>query len=68
MKVKISETFECLGQIPQIPRVNFETTSQFQILYHSSLSWRIFPLYYYISNITYFGEKELIKVQYFGTV
>ena len=38
MKVKISETFECLGQIPQIPRVNFETTSQFQILYHSSLS------------------------------
>ena len=30
MKVKISETFECLGQIPQIPRVNFETTSQFK--------------------------------------
>ena len=29
-----------------------------QILYHSSVSWKIIPLNFYGSNIIYFGRKE----------
>ena len=39
-----------------------------QILHHSEVSWKITPLYFFRSNIIYFGEKELIKGQIFETI
>ena len=36
-----------------------------QILYQCSVSSKITPLYFFSSNILYFGQKQLIKVQIF---
>ena len=36
-----------------------------QILYQYSVSSKITPLYFFSSNILYFGQKQLIKVQIF---
>ena len=36
-----------------------------QILYHSSMSSKITPLYFFSSNNTYFAQKEHIKVNIF---
>ena len=38
-----------------------------QVLHHSSVSWKISPLYFFSSNNTYFTQKEHIKVKYFET-
>ena len=35
-----------------------------QILYHCSVSWKITPPYFFISNLAYFGQKEPIKVKF----
>ena len=37
----------------------------FQILHHSSMSWKITPLYFFSSNNIYFAQKEPIKVKIF---
>ena len=37
-----------------------------QILYHCSVSWKIAPPYFFISKITYVGQKESIKVEFLG--
>ena len=34
-----------------------------QILHHSSVSWKITPLYFFRSNVIYFAQKEPIKVE-----
>ena len=36
-----------------------------QIQYYSSVLWKITPLYFFRSNILYFGQKKPIKVQTF---
>ena len=36
-----------------------------QILHHSSMSLKITPLYFFSSNITYFGHTKLIKTHFF---
>ena len=56
-------------KICQIPYINFETTSRFlfQILYPSSVSWNITPLYFFSSNNLLFAQKEPIKVNIFET-
>ena len=36
-----------------------------QILYQSLVSWNITSLYFFSSKITYFGQKQSIKVQMF---
>ena len=38
-----------------------------QILYHSSVSWKITPLYFFSSKNIYFAQKEHIKVNTFET-
>ena len=38
-----------------------------QILHHTLVSWNIGPLYFFRSNIIYFGQKQPIKVQVFET-
>ena len=35
--------------------------------HHFPLSWKITTLYFFISNILYFGQKLIIKVKIFGT-
>ena len=35
-----------------------------QILHHYSVSWKITPLYFFSSNLIYFGQKEPIKVKF----
>ena len=38
-----------------------------QILYPSSVSWKITPLYFFSSNNIYFAQKEPIKMKIFET-
>ena len=38
-----------------------------QYLYHSSISWKIIPLYFYSLNNIYFARKENIKMKDFET-
>ena len=38
-----------------------------QILYPSSVSWKIIPLYFFSSNNIHFAQKEPIKVKIFET-
>ena len=38
-----------------------------QILHHSSLQWKITPLYFFSSNNIYFAQKEPMKVKNFET-
>ena len=67
--MKILETYKCSGQ-------NFSNSlRQFwndmliplQILYLSSISWKIIPLYFFSSNNIYFAQKEPIKMNIFET-
>ena len=68
IKMKIFETFECLGQILSNSLWQFWNESiLFQIFYPSSVSWKITPLYFFSSNNIYFDHKESIKVKIFET-
>ena len=49
----------CLCHFPSNKSVFLE------ILLHSSMSWKITPLYFFSSNNTYFTQKEPIKVKIF---
>ena len=55
-----------LMKVHPIPHASFETTrSRFiQILHHCSVSWKITPLYFFSSNLTYVGQKELAEVKF----
>ena len=55
IKVPILRHTSALVKICQIPHVIF------QILHHSLVSWKITPLHFSRSNITYFSRKEPIK-------
>ena len=60
------DTFQCSGE-------NFPNSCHFpsnksvfiQILHHSSISWKISPLYFFSSNKKYFAQKGPIKVKIF---
>ena len=69
IKVKIFETFECSGQILSNSLCQFwnDKSIHLQILYPSSVSWNITPLYSFSSNNTYFAQKEPIKMKVFET-
>ena len=58
IKVEIFETFECLGQILLNSLSQFwnDKSIPLQILYLSSVSWKIIPLYFFSSNNIYFAE------------
>ena len=63
------ETFKCSGEnLPNFSCHFSNHKSVFpQILHHSSLPWKITPLYFFSSNIIYFGQKEPIKEYIFQT-
>ena len=65
IKMKIFEIFECSGQILSNSLCQFwnEESIPLQILYLSSVSWKIIPLYFFSSKNIYFAQKELIKMK-----
>ena len=67
--MKIFETFECLGQILSNSLCQFwnDKSIPLQILYPSSILWKITPLYLFSSNNIYFAQKKSIKVKIFET-
>ena len=67
--MKIFETFEHSGQnmINSLCQFLNGKLIPAQILYPSSVSWKITPLYFFNSNNIYFAEKEPIKVETFET-
>ena len=67
--MKNVETFECLGQNLSNSICQFwnDKSIALQILYPSSVSWKITPLYFFSSNNIYFAQKEPIKMKIFET-
>ena len=67
--MNIFETFECSGQNLSNSLCQFwnDKPIPLQILYPSSVSWKITPLYFFSSNNIYFAQKEPIKVNIFET-
>ena len=65
IKVKIFETFECLGQNVSNSLWQFwnDKSIPLQILHPSSVSWKIIPLYFFNLNNLYSAQKERIKVK-----
>ena len=63
------ETFECFGENLPNSSCHFPNHKSvfLQILHHLSVSWKITPLYFFGSNIIYFGQKYAIIVQIFET-
>ena len=69
IKVKLFETFECLGQklSNSLCQVWNDKPIPLQILLLSSVSWKITPLDFFSSNNIYFAQKEHIKMKIFET-
>ena len=67
IKMKIFETFECSGQILSNSLCQFwnDKSIPLQILYLSSVLWKIIPLYFFSSNNIYFAQKGPIKMKTF---
>ena len=65
--MKIFETFEHLGQILSNSLGQFwnDESIPLQILYPSSVSSMIIPLYFFSSKNIYFAQKEPIKMKIF---
>ena len=63
IKMKIFETFECSDQILSNSLCQFWNNNSIplQILYPSSVSWKIIPLYFFSSNNLYFAQKGSLK-------
>ena len=58
------EIFKCSGENLSYSLCHFPNRKLvfFQLLHHSSVSWKTTPLYFFRSNVTYFAKKEPIKV------
>ena len=69
IKSKIFETFECSGHILSNSLCQFWNNEliPLQILYSSSVSWKITPLYFFSSKNLYFAQKEPIKMKILET-
>ena len=67
--MKIFETFKCSCQIlsNSLCHIWNNNLVPLQILYPSSVSWKIIPLYFFSSKNTYLAQKELIKMKTFET-
>ena len=61
------ETFKCSGEnLPNSSCHFWKYKSVFlQILHQSSVPSKLTPIYFFSSNIIYFGQKQPIKVQIF---
>ena len=53
-------------KVHPIRHASFETTRSafIQILHHSSVSWKITPLYFFSPNLIYFGQKYPFQVKF----
>ena len=69
IKIKMFETFECSAQNLVNSLCQFWNGKSIpcQILYPSSVSWKITLLYFFISDNIYFAQKKPIKVKIFET-
>ena len=63
------ETFKCSGENLPYSSCHFLNHKSvfLQILHHSSVSWKITPLYFFRSNVIYFARKGPVKVQILET-
>ena len=63
------DTFKCSGENLPNSSCHFPNHKSvfLQILHHSSVSWKITPLYFFRSNVIYFARKGPIKVQILET-
>ena len=63
------ETFECSGQnlSNSLCQAWNDKSIPLQILYPSSVSWMVTPLYFFSLNNIYFPQKEPIKLKIFET-
>ena len=64
IKVKIFETSECSGQNLSNSLCQFwnDKLIPYQILHHSSVSWKMTNLHFFSLNNIYFAQKKRIKV------
>ena len=69
LKWKVLRIFECSGQnlLNSLCQFLNDASILHQILYSSSVSWKITPLYFFSSNNIYFAHKEPIRVKIFET-
>ena len=69
MKMTIFEIFRLSVQISSNPFSEFwnDKWTPLQILYPSSVSWKIIPLYFFCSKNLYFALKEPITMTIFET-
>ena len=67
IKVEIFENFECSGEILLNSLCQFWNGKSIplQILYLSSVSWKIIPLYFFSSKNIYFSQKKPNKMKIF---
>ena len=65
--MKMFETFKCSGQISSNSLCQFWNNKSIplQILYLSSVSWKIIPLYFFSSKNIYFSQKKPNKMKIF---
>ena len=69
IEVEIFGTFECSGQNLWNFLRQFwnDKSTLLQVLYPSSVSWKIIHLYFFSPNNIYFAQKKPIKVKIFET-
>ena len=61
------DTFKCSGEnLPYSSSPDHKSVF-FQILHYPAVSWKITPLYFFRSNITYFAQTKQMKVQILET-
>ena len=69
IKMEFFKTFKCSSQILSYSLCQFWNNKSIplQILYLSSVSWKITPLHFFSSKNIYFAQKEPIKIKIFVT-
>ena len=67
INIQFVRLLSALMKVHPISHAVFETTRSgfIKTLHHCSMSWKINPLYFFGSNLIYFGQKESIKVKFF---
>ena len=67
--MKFFKTFKCSGQILSNSLCQFwnDNSIPLQILYLSSVSWKVIALWFFSSKNIHFARKEPIKMKFFET-
>ena len=66
IKIQFFRLFSALIKVPPNPHAIFKTARSglIPILHRCSVSWKITPLYFFSSNLIYFGQKEPMEVKF----